>query len=303
MNENNARKTSVISVKKTKSKLSPLEQVNTQIRQMQRDIEKILHLPQAPWEQFNQQLEEIPTAVEGLVYQHYDALRNSNSQLKSQLGNINSYLQSQPPPDWPGMLNKLDDMVNLQCQLIDIVINFADDRGLSDGGTETTLTTVGKNWGTNIWSGVTLYIFIDTTLYTRKVTSNTNDTLTFDALPTGVVPEKSTKWLLKRDALASGTNTIGYLTSPSTLATGTKSVAAAGTAEAMAASTACKEIIITANDTNTQYIYIGDSNVSSAQYMKRLLAGDEFSISIDNLSKVYLDSDVNGEGVTYGYLN
>jgi hypothetical protein len=37
--------------------------------------------------------------------------------------------------------------------------------------------------------------------------------------------------------------------------------------------------------------------------MKRLLAGDEFSVSIDDLSKVYIDSAVNGEGVTFGYLN
>lgn len=91
--------------------------------------------------------------------------------------------------------------------------------------------------------------------------------------------------------------------SPSTLSDGTKSVTTAGTAVALATATTCKEVIITANVGNSGYIYIGSSSVSSTQFMKKILAGEEFSIAIDDLSKIYLDCDVNGEGVTYGYTN
>jgi len=103
--------------------------------------------------------------------------------------------------------------------------------------------------------------------------------------------------------LGAGTALIGYVTPPSTLACGSKTVTTAGVRVALAASTTCKEVIITANAANTDYIYIGDVTVSSTVFMKKLLAGEEFSVAIDNLSKVYLDAGVSLEGVTFGYLN
>lgn len=103
-------------------------------------------------------------------------------------------------------------------------------------------------------------------------------------------------------ALAAGINAIGYLTPPTILASGEKDITTAGTREALGGDIACRQVIMTAKTDNTNYIYIGGNNVSSTIFMKRLLAGEEFTVAIDNLSKVYLDVAVNGEGVTYGYL-
>lgn len=104
-------------------------------------------------------------------------------------------------------------------------------------------------------------------------------------------------------SLPAGTNSIGYITPPSALTDGSKAVTTAGTGVALAASTACKAVLITANASNTGYIYIGGALVSSTVFTKKLLAGEEFSIAIDNLSKIYLDADVSLEGVTFGYVS
>jgi hypothetical protein len=64
--------------------------------------------------------------------------------------------------------------------------------------------------------------------------------------------------------------------------------------------------------TNTGYIYIGDSVVSSTAYMTRLAAGVGFAQSIDttggktgveiNLKHYYVDSSVSGEKVQMSYM-
>lgn len=86
---------------------------------------------------------------------------------------------------------------------------------------------------------------------------------------------------------------------------GRKVVAAAGTAEALATSTACKRVIIMAETNNTGVITVGGSTVVAALATRQgipLNAGDSVTITIDNLSKIYLDTTVNGDGVTYYYL-
>ncbi len=95
---------------------------------------------------------------------------------------------------------------------------------------------------------------------------------------------------------------LGFMT-PTVLKTGSKSVTTAGTRVELKADTVCRAVIITANAANTSYIYIGDNAVSSTVFMKKILAGDEFYVAIDNLNKIYLDAAVNAEGVAFGYLN
>lgn len=96
----------------------------------------------------------------------------------------------------------------------------------------------------------------------------------------------------------------GGLATPSSIGTGRKTVAIAGTREALAASTTSKSVSITAETDNTGIIVVGGSAVVAVLATRQgtpLNAGDSISIDIDNLSKVNLDTTVNGDGVTYTY--
>jgi hypothetical protein len=87
---------------------------------------------------------------------------------------------------------------------------------------------------------------------------------------------------------------------------GRKVVTTAGTAVAIAAtSTPVTSIAITAETDNTGTIVVGSSTVVAALATRRgipLAAGDSTILENVDLSEVYLDSTVNGDGVTYTYL-
>lgn len=88
----------------------------------------------------------------------------------------------------------------------------------------------------------------------------------------------------------------------STILNGQKTVATAGTAEALAASTACKWVIVKALTSNTGNVYVGNSSVSSSNgYI--LEPGEAISLDVDDLATVYIDVDTNGEGVSYIGVN
>lgn len=91
------------------------------------------------------------------------------------------------------------------------------------------------------------------------------------------------------------------LTIPSAIGNGTKAVTAAGTAVALGGNVACRKVTMTALDTNTGKIYWGGSTVSATSGAY-IYAGQTQVIDIDNLSKVYIDSGINGEGVNYSYV-
>lgn len=57
-------------------------------------------------------------------------------------------------------------------------------------------------------------------------------------------------------------------------------------------------VTIKALSANTGVIYVGAGGVSSANGFQ-LAAGDTLSIDISNLATVWIDSSINGEGVTY----
>ena len=115
------------------------------------------------------------------------------------------------------------------------------------------------------------------------------------------------KDLLTGIALAAGTNVIGKVGHDSTgIGDGRKTVTTAGTAEALAVSTAAKAVIITAETDNTGYVVVGGSTVVAALATRRgtpLNAGDSVTLEIDNLADIYLDVTVSGDGVTYIYSN
>ena len=80
---------------------------------------------------------------------------------------------------------------------------------------------------------------------------------------------------------------------------GQKTVAAAGTAEAVVSSeTDYNMVQINALPTNTGNVYIGDSSVSSSTgYV--LDAGDTIILPIKDLSTIYVDADTAGEGISW----
>jgi hypothetical protein len=83
------------------------------------------------------------------------------------------------------------------------------------------------------------------------------------------------------------------------LYTGKKTVAAAGTAEALGESqTLTVGVTIKAEADNTGTVYVGDEDVDSASGFQ-LAKGESIFIPINDLAAVYLDVSVSGDGVTY----
>jgi len=83
--------------------------------------------------------------------------------------------------------------------------------------------------------------------------------------------------------------------------------AIAGTAIVLTTSSiSCKRIHIMGRTQNTDYVVVGSSTVVAAEETRRgipLSAGQSITMQIDNVQKVYIDSIVNGEGVTFLYEN
>lgn len=84
---------------------------------------------------------------------------------------------------------------------------------------------------------------------------------------------------------------------------GSKNVASAATAvQLTTTSTPCKRVIIVGKAANTNKIYIGGSTVSSTSGMY-IYASQPTVIEIDDLNKIYIDADTNGEGVQYTFVS
>lgn len=104
------------------------------------------------------------------------------------------------------------------------------------------------------------------------------------------------------NALPAGTNVIGKIDHTTTgLGHGFKTVTAAGTDEAIAATTACKWVLIQAYRTNTGYIAVGGTGVDAATTGVELSPGQSLTLMVDDLADVCIDSTVNGEGVRFTY--
>jgi hypothetical protein len=84
---------------------------------------------------------------------------------------------------------------------------------------------------------------------------------------------------------------------PTSLAGGQLTVASHGTAEQLPDQD-CKAVTIRALPTNTGYIYLGDATVDATHGLV-LSPGDGQDIALDNLNRLYIDSDVDGEGISY----
>jgi hypothetical protein len=87
---------------------------------------------------------------------------------------------------------------------------------------------------------------------------------------------------------------------------GVATVTAAGTDEQITStSTPCKKVDLTAQTDNTGYIAVGGEGVDATEATGTgvyLSAGDTYCIEIDDLSDVYIDATVSGDGVRYTYF-
>lgn len=101
-------------------------------------------------------------------------------------------------------------------------------------------------------------------------------------------------------ALNSST-TISVLIKPFTIVgNGVQTVPTAGVSVQLASSNATQTVTVRAFATNTGKIYVGSSTVSSANGFQ-LSPQETISLDIANISSIWIDADVSGEGVSYIY--
>jgi len=89
------------------------------------------------------------------------------------------------------------------------------------------------------------------------------------------------------------------------LYSGRKVVASAGTAvQLQTTKERCENITITAESDNTGFIAVGDSSVVAAEGTQQgasLTPLGSITVKVGDLSKIYIDSTVSGDGVTFAY--
>lgn len=89
---------------------------------------------------------------------------------------------------------------------------------------------------------------------------------------------------------------------PTTIVSGRQTVTTAGSAVQLASSLNINEVIIVAEFNNTGVICVGNSGVIALEATREgapLNPGDAVIISIDNINKIYIDSTIDTDGVTY----
>ena len=90
-----------------------------------------------------------------------------------------------------------------------------------------------------------------------------------------------------------------------TLSTGRQTVTTAGTRVQLSTnSIPCTRVVITAETDNTGIITVGGSSVVAALATRQgipLSSGDSLTAYTNNINKIYLDSTVDTDGVTFAY--
>ena len=99
---------------------------------------------------------------------------------------------------------------------------------------------------------------------------------------------------------------LGIKQAPGSITSDRKSVTSAGTAEKLvASSTPCQYVEVSADLGNTNPVVVGGSDVVAASDSQKgivLIPGnDPWRIDIDDVSKLYVDAQTNGDSVTFNY--
>lgn len=96
----------------------------------------------------------------------------------------------------------------------------------------------------------------------------------------------------------SGTVNINTIAKPTGIVNGQLTVPAAGTRQQFPSAVLRGVVTVKALPTNTGLIYVGNSTVSAGNGHV-LSPRESVPIEIDNLNRIYIDAQVNGEGVSY----
>jgi len=102
----------------------------------------------------------------------------------------------------------------------------------------------------------------------------------------------------------SGTSNVAVVSTyvPVTIGNGNFTVTNSGTAvQISVASVACSYVVLVGNSTNTGSLWVGGSTVTVGNGLP-LLALQTQRLDINNLNKVYVNADANGESGTYVYV-
>ncbi len=136
-------------------------------------------------------------------------------------------------------------------------------------------------------TGVTATNTGNTATNTGDTATNTGATAAATAVTAGAV------------AAAKMQTDVKTITLPTTVVNGQKTVAATGTAEALAGATTLLSVVsIKALISNTGNIFVGNSGVDSTNgYV--LAQGESVVLSVADLATVFIDSAVNGDGVSF----
>ncbi len=89
---------------------------------------------------------------------------------------------------------------------------------------------------------------------------------------------------------------------PYPILSGQKTVATAGTAEALGSVQVDYALLVRALDTNTGIVAVGNDGADDVTLSNgyRLAPGDVCAFEhVDNLAAIYVDAEVNGEGVSW----
>lgn len=132
----------------------------------------------------------------------------------------------------------------------------------------------------------------------NKFTTNNNPTLVAVSTSDGETPvylyaDPSTHGLV-----IGGIVTISSTVNPAqptALIAFTTTVTTAGTRVQLASNVLTVGAILEAPSTNTGLIYVGGVTVSSTVFGAELQPGQSTSVAIDNTSRIYIDSSVNGD--------
>lgn len=87
---------------------------------------------------------------------------------------------------------------------------------------------------------------------------------------------------------------------PTTFGSGQTTVTTAGT-RVQLATNSCLAVTIKAKTTNMGLIYVGTSTITSSNGFI-LSAGESVDIAISNTDKIYIDSSVNSEGISFAFV-
>lgn len=111
----------------------------------------------------------------------------------------------------------------------------------------------------------------------------------------GAVDTSSDPWTMRTSGTSSTLSLAGD---------GVKTVAVAGTDEALAGSTSCSLVTIQAQTDNTGLIAVGATGVDATEATGTgliLYAGDSVDVQESDLANIYIDATVSGDGVRYTY--